>query len=331
MASSILVAQRGPPSPPPDRATVSVHALSAGRFTLPEYQFVHPVSKDARKTVPSLAFLIQHHNVQTGERTHIMFDLGLRRDISRYSPAIQKHTTTRQPMTTDPDVVKSLARGGLKPDDVDYVLYSHIHWDHIGEPQDFPSSTFLVGRGALALLHGTSSSLRGGHSFFESDLLPEGRTIELSQPLTHGSVQNKPETAQLGGKLNLSHWRPYNYLPYTLDVFNDGSLLIVDAPGHLPGHVNILAQVSETQQVYLGGDACHDRRLLTGEKQIGEWNDAEGHVCCIHADRKAAEETIQRIRQLESEGVEVIFAHDVDWEIEPANKSRFFGAGANEL
>ncbi|OAG11637.1 Metallo-hydrolase/oxidoreductase [Paraphaeosphaeria sporulosa] len=319
MASSVLVAQSGPPSPPPDRATVSVHALSAGHFTLPEYQFVHPVSKDARKTVPSLAFLIQHHNVQTGKRTRIVFDLGLRRDISRYAPAIQKHTTTRQPMTTDPDVVKSLARGGLTPNDIDYVLYSHIHWDHIGEPRDFPSSTFLVGHGALALLHGTSSALRGGHSFFESDLLPEGRTIELSKPSVHDLAQHKPDTVKWGEELNLSHWKPYNHLPSTLDMFNDGSFLIVDAPGHLPGHVNILAQISERQQVYLGGDACHDRRLLTGEKQVGEWNDAEGHICCIHADRKAAEETIQRIRQLESEGVEIIFAHDVDWENEPGN------------
>lgn len=118
--------QTGPPSPPLEQSTVTVHALSGGHFTLPEYQFVHPVSQDARKTVPSLAFLIQHHNFQTGKVTRIVFDLGLRRDIRRYAPPIQKHVETRQPMTTDPDVVKSLARGGLTPEDIDYVLYSHV-------------------------------------------------------------------------------------------------------------------------------------------------------------------------------------------------------------
>ncbi|KAF1833654.1 hypothetical protein BDW02DRAFT_623417 [Decorospora gaudefroyi] len=313
------------PPPPKAAAVVSVHALSGGHFSLPEYQFVHPVSRDARRTVPSLAFLIQHSNQITGKQTRIVFDLGLRRDVKRYAPPIQKHVETRQPMTTDPDVTKSLANGGLAANDIDYVIYSHVHWDHIGEPRDFPTSTFIVGHGALALLDGTSSSLRGGHSFFESDLLPEGRTVELSEPSPHALKRNDSRTAP--GEINFNgSWQAYGGLPQVLDLFNDGSLLIVDAPGHLPGHINLLARLSDDHQVYMAGDACHDRRLLTGEKTIGEWNDVHGHVCCIHADRKQAEQTIERIRVLEKDGVEIIFAHDVEWENNPANKARFFGA-----
>jgi hypothetical protein len=110
-------------------ATVSVHALSCGHFTLPEYQFVHPISRDARKSVPSLAFLIQHQDPSTGKTTRVVFDLGLRRDIKRYAAPIQKHVETRQPMTTDPDVTKSLAKGGLVPGDIDYVFYSHVRYE----------------------------------------------------------------------------------------------------------------------------------------------------------------------------------------------------------
>lgn len=124
--SSVFVRQTGPPSPPLEKAIVSVHALSSGRFSLPEYQFVHPVSRDARKTVPSLSFLIQHRNIENGDITRIVFDLGVRRNIKRYAVPIQNHVETRQPMTTDPDVVKSLAKGGLTPSDVDYVIYSHV-------------------------------------------------------------------------------------------------------------------------------------------------------------------------------------------------------------
>lgn len=106
--------------------TVQVHALSAGYFSLPEEQFVHPSSHAARSTVPSLCFLVQHFNPVTGNNTNIVFDLGLRRDINRYAEPIRRHVATRQPMTTDPDVVKSLNRGGLTPDDIDYVIYSHV-------------------------------------------------------------------------------------------------------------------------------------------------------------------------------------------------------------
>jgi glyoxylase-like metal-dependent hydrolase (beta-lactamase superfamily II) len=167
--------------------------------------------------------------------------------------------------------------------------------------------------------------LRGGHSFFEQDLLPEGRTIELSDPLEFQSI--KPETTSAPGVFRLDGpWDVNGTLPQTLDVFGDGSLLIVNAPGHLPGHVNLLARTSQDHSVYMAGDACHDRRLLTGEKSIGEWNDVHGQVCCIHADRKQAEETIERIRVLEQDGVEIIFAHDVEWENDPANQGRFFGA-----
>jgi hypothetical protein len=77
--------------------------------------------------------------------------------------------------------------------------------------------------------------------------------------------------------------------------------------------------------VYLAGDACHDRRIMRQEKEIGTWSDSEGHICCIHANREVAEQTIDRIRKLEEQGVEIIFAHDVEWERDPKNKDRFLG------
>ena len=110
-----------------------------------------------------------------------------------------------------------------------------------------------------------------------------------------------------------------------MDIFLDGSLYIVDAPGHLPGHINLLARTSPNSYVYLAGDACHDRRIMRKEKQIGTWEDAEGITCCIHANRVKAEETIKRIGELEERGVEVIFAHDVEWEQDSKNEGRFWG------
>ena len=126
MSSLFAQALTGTPFVPTAPATVQVHALSAGHFTLPEEQFVHPAAHGGRSTVPSLCFLVQHLDPVTGINTRIVFDLGLRRDTNRYSEPIRRHVTTRQPMTTDPDVAKSLRRGGLTPDDIDYVIYSHV-------------------------------------------------------------------------------------------------------------------------------------------------------------------------------------------------------------
>jgi glyoxylase-like metal-dependent hydrolase (beta-lactamase superfamily II) len=200
-----------------------------------------------------------------------------------------------------------------------------VHWDHVGEPRNFSTSKFSVGYGTLDLLSGaSSSSLRGSHSFFEHDLLPESRSIELSDP-SNASLE-KREFESAPGTLDLYRpWVTSGILPQTLDVFGDSSLLIVNAPGHLPGHINLLAQTPGGHQVYMAGDAFHDRRLLTGEKSIGEWEDTHGQICCIHADRKQAEETIARLRQLQQQGVEIISAHDPEWENDPANRLRFFG------
>lgn len=202
-----------------------------------------------------------------------------------------------------------------------------MHWDHVGDPRAFPSSIFVVGHGSFALLAGTCAQYRGGHSFFEPDLLPRGRSVELSDPWHEPPGCAGPDTGERGKPDFAAPWLPHPVfaLPHTLDVFGDGSVRVVDAPGHLPGHVNLLVRMSDGQHVYLGGDACHDRRLLTGEKQIGEWTDAEGQVCCIHVDREAAEGTIRRIRELEGRGVEVVFAHDVEWEADLRNRGRFFG------
>ncbi|ETN38717.1 uncharacterized protein HMPREF1541_06755 [Cyphellophora europaea CBS 101466] len=327
--STIFTRQEGPPTPPQEGKvqTVQVHALQAGHLTLPERFFVNPADETARRTVPSLAFLIQHHDPETGHTSRILLDLGIRRSVSRYPEPIQNHIATRQPLTTDPDVTKSLAAGGLTPEDIDYVIYSHVHWDHVGEPRDFEKSTFVVGNGALELLSGSSASLRGSHSFFESDLLPEARTIELRNPYETDSPSSSQDLAKMTTGPNFHQsWRPQGHLPRVLDIFNDGSVLIVDAPGHLPGHINILAKTGPVSSVYLAGDACHDRRIMRKEREIGEWSDAEGHICCIHGDKKVAEQTIEHIRQLEKQGVEVIFAHDVEWEENPQNAGRFFGS-----
>lgn len=117
-----------------------------------------------------------------------------------------------------------------------YLNHEQVHWDHVGYPPDFASSEFVIGHGSAAVLSGTSSaSLRGSHSFFEADLLPAGRTIELSDPnISHQSSSETGKHEIQNLTLNWTQWQPIPSLeiPKALDVFNDGCLYLVDAPGH---------------------------------------------------------------------------------------------------
>lgn len=44
----------------------------------------------------------------------------------------------------DQDLVTGLARHGVRPEDVDLVVLTHLHFDHVGNNELFPNATFLV-------------------------------------------------------------------------------------------------------------------------------------------------------------------------------------------
>ncbi|TQS33435.1 hypothetical protein Golomagni_06222, partial [Golovinomyces magnicellulatus] len=172
---------------------VSVHALDAGILTLPLCRFVAPLDDPTEtSTVPSLSFLIQHHDPKCSKVTRIVFDLGIRRDLSKYPESLQETLANRPPVSGKPDVVESLARGGLKPGNIDYVIYSHVHWDHVGTPSDFSSSQFVVGPRSIGLLLGTAPADEIGSNTFEPDLVPLNRIIELhnytENPITNARI-----------------------------------------------------------------------------------------------------------------------------------------------
>lgn len=329
-------------------ATASVHALSTGHLTLPERFFITPADEEAKKTVPSLSFLIQHKSADY-KTTRLVLDLGMRRDLSLLPEKLQKHLATRGPVSTEPDAVASLAKGGLKPDDIDYIIFSHVHYDHVGYPKDFfhTNTRFIVGPGALDLLSGKTVLDIGNHSVFEPDLLRLDRTIELPNPPISALSSTTPlppkSEAGLDTPLVFSWSRnPIAPFEHTIDLFDDGTIYIVNAPGHLPGHINLLVRVSTSplKFVLLAGDACHDIRLFTGECDIATWTDETGKVCCIHYDIPRAKETIARLAKAQKEGiqvpvegapggketgqVEVIFAHNWEWEEKAIKEGRFW-------
>lgn len=103
--------------------TVKASALHGGTFTLPLKLFISDASETDRSLVPSLSFLLVHKD-SSGQRTDIVFDLGLRRESEEYIPPIRDHLQTRQPMKTLPDVRQTLLDGGVQPLDITHVIIS---------------------------------------------------------------------------------------------------------------------------------------------------------------------------------------------------------------
>jgi glyoxylase-like metal-dependent hydrolase (beta-lactamase superfamily II) len=243
---------------------------------------------------------------------------------------------TRHPLSGDPGTLESLAVGGLGPEDIDIIMFSHLHWDHIGTPSEYPESSYVIGPGAKKLINGSHKVQNGSHSHFEEGLLDFQRTIELHDPDLGDSKILQSETmrsskVQEHSELFSKPWQAKGLFPDTMDVFGDGSLYVVSAPGHLDGHINLLCRKEDGSFIYLAGDACHDPRLLSGEKEIATWIDPSypNVTCCIHSDKAMAEKTLGRIRatmKLPTElgKVEVIFSHDASWAQRASVEGRFF-------
>jgi glyoxylase-like metal-dependent hydrolase (beta-lactamase superfamily II) len=286
------------------RNQVTVSALHGGWFTLPVNLFVAGAAAEDRSFVPSLAFLITHETVGKHKK-HILFDLGLRRDTTSLLPQIQEHLLSRQPMSVLPDVCGNLTTAGLAAEKIDQVILSHVHWDHIGTPSDYAKAQMFVGFGSLHLLE---SGLNGhmSHSHFQHDLFDNLDVQQFPDPEAFSGVEAAHPWQTLGG-LSL------------LDIFSDGCMYVINLPGHLPGHIGVLARLGSRRWVILAGDACHDFRLLYGGREIAEWKDTAGNVCCIHTDKAEATKTLEVLRAWKqaSSGcgldLDIIFAHDVGW------------------
>lgn len=282
-----LVSTMSLPVPGSNQAYCDVSALEAGILELRHDMFISNPKPDATSLSPSLSFLLTHSNKPN---TRFLFDLGIRRDWENLSPECINRIKEWFPLQVPQDVTESLAKGGISPSDITTICLSHLHWDHIGNTNLFPNATFHIGADGVALLQNAYPD--DPKAVFSSDAVPSDRIAPLTP----------------------SEWSPLGPFPHALDFYKDGSLYIIDAPGHLPGHLNILARTSaDGAWIYLAADSAHHWNLITGESDIAVGFMGHQHACA-HTDKVVAEETIKRIKEVyKIPRVKVVLAHDVPW------------------
>lgn len=185
-------------------------------------------------------------NARTGQ--HVLFDLGVRPDWQKYSPRVVKLIEATTIVTPGADVAAVLdgADGiGVRSTDIHSVIWSHNHFDHIGDVTRFPPSTELVvGPGVRA------ASWPGWPTNPDAIVLDadaDGRVVR--------------EIAFDSG-LQIGRFDAF-------DFFGDGSFYLLNAPGHAQGHICALARTTtsgegdgEPSFVFMGADACHHMGVL---------------------------------------------------------------------
>jgi glyoxylase-like metal-dependent hydrolase (beta-lactamase superfamily II) len=95
---------------------------------------------DTLDPLTTWSFLVQS---STGQRA--LFDLGVPPDINTFSPAVvQKLKASGWTVEAKQHVADILKENGVDPAEIGDVIWSHWHWDHIGDPSTFPGTTNLV-------------------------------------------------------------------------------------------------------------------------------------------------------------------------------------------
>jgi hypothetical protein len=130
-------------------------------------------------------------------------------------------------------------------------------------------------------------------------------------------------------------WQPFGPFDKALDFLGDGSLWVIQAPGHMVGNLAAAARLANGEWVILGSDCCHSkwenvschlswkkttntpersRALLDGTADFRVWKSPQGEEQSLHEDLGAVRTTVQKIKAFElNYGAHVALAHDSSW------------------
>lgn len=211
-------------------AIKSLFIMEGGHLTLEKGFLVAGAHEGIKIVVPIVMALI------VCDEGNILFDTGLHSDgiqdaINIWGERVVKLFSPK--MDREDDIQNRLKEIGFRTEDIDYVVNSHLHWDHIGGNRFFNKSTILVQKEEYRFACFPDSYAQG--SFLRNHF----NHSNLNYKLVEGDTK----------------------------IF-EGVYLILSR-GHTPGHQSILIRLEKTGTIILPGDAIPlkenaDRNLLPG-------------------------------------------------------------------
>jgi glyoxylase-like metal-dependent hydrolase (beta-lactamase superfamily II) len=261
---------------PPVRATVRLRALVQSTTSAPLTIVAEGVRSLRSVPLAYGTFLVEH------PRARFLVDPGLCADVhTRVLPGqpfpLGLLVSPDKPMLGLSD---ALAARDVAVADIDFVIATHLHWDHVSGLMELPDSVELRIPGMEY-----EWAMTGDHA-------PYG---VVRAPLRNRSIGR----LELEGPPVLTFTRSH-------DLFGDGAVVLVDLAGHTPGSIGVLLAVDDGARVLLAGDSVWNTLQI---KLIREKAPMPGRL--FDADRDRTFETIQRLHALPA-GIEVIAGHDYD-------------------
>ena len=169
-------------------------------------------------------------------RGTLMFDSGEIADAELKGGPITKGV-----MSADKPLLPQLAAAGYKPADIQYFALSHYHGDHTGNANEFAGATWIVQKAERDFMFAANH--------------PEGTIIDVAS----FSKLKDAKTKVLNDE--------------NFDVFGDGTVVLMSAPGHTPGHQVLAVKLAKRGLVVLAGDLYHyPEERTTGRTPSFEFN-----------------------------------------------------------
>lgn len=218
-----------------------VHTLSDRRWTEP---------------LPIYAWLIEHPEglilIDTGESANATSP----DYFPSWHPFLKNAIFHVEP---EQEVGLQLRTIGIHPNDVRWVILTHLHTDHAGGLYHFRRSEILVVRRAFELASGLAGQVRG--------FLPQ-----------HWPSWFNPKL------IDLTPY-PFGVFPKSFKLTDTGDVVIVLTSGHTDSHISVVLQDTDFSY-FFAGDASYSEQLMLDQKIDG-----------IALNGQEAKKTLGRIQQ----------------------------------
>lgn len=217
-ATGLFLALGGMQAPPapPKPAKISLWRLDCGSILIKDYN-AYFSDTSAYPSGQQKNLTASCYLIRHGDR-YLLWDTGLTAELIG-----KPDDGPAQTMSLDKTIVTQLAEIGVRPDQIEMVGISHFHFDHIGQAAHFPKAKLVIGADDLAALRATPA-----HPALKPEYIKPWLAEGSNAVAARGDV----------------------------DIFHDGRVIMLNLPGHTPGHRALLVRLA-SGPVLQSGDLYH--------------------------------------------------------------------------